>query len=114
MPACDLVTGSLPRSRTCARRDYVWLPHAAGEHPDGRAGTLWLVSQGSRRPGAGIEADSYGVWPEDGHYRLTKDDGGEAYHCAPRWGRCSCPAGAHGRTCKHTDALRALLTDGWL
>jgi hypothetical protein len=125
----DMVTGSLPATATYARRDYVWVPASGGAYADGRIGSLTLVLQRSRRPGAKVETDTYGVDEELDRplpagvraFLLANDTDPEqpdVYRCVVGsdagglvHDRCACRAGEVGKTCKHLDAINTLVTD---
>jgi hypothetical protein len=104
-------TGSLPPSATYARRDWVWVP--ADEHaPAGTVGALAIVQQRGARQGARAERDTYAVALDGDGYELANRATGTRYVCRPAAGKCSCPAGASGRNCKHLSALEALAIMG--
>ena len=87
---------NLPRTQTIADRAYDY---------DAAARLLTIVTSGVMQ--------AYEMLPlDDGGYRLVKEGGGDAYDVLigenPRLDLCTCPAGRHGRHCKHVAAVRDL------
>lgn len=120
----------LPPTATYRRRRAGWFP-GAGEHTDGRIGTLRIVCQFGKRPADRDHVDEYGVATEP-HFLigfatrycafvLTRDGATDptVYRCGirpdvPGFDLCTCPAGAAKTPCKHAASVRALLNAGVL
>ena len=132
MSVLDMVSGTLPPTKTYVRRDYVWFPADFAAFKDGRIGSLTLVMQASRRPGARVETDTYGVDEEPNagcpsgvrSFLLVNDtDAGQpdVYRCVVGsdagglvFDKCTCKAGLCKLICKHADALNHLIAEGVL
>ena len=120
----NMLSGSLPPTATHARRDwYYW---DGDDRSDGRRGTLTLMCAGSRRPGAVLQVDSYGIQdsereglpPEIREFLVLKDDSpSDCYRVAVgRWTACTCTAGCVRQVaeCRHVAMCKAILEAGGL
>lgn len=129
MSVLDMVTGVLDPTATYRRRDFVWFPADPGTYADGRIGSLTIVLQHSRKAGAKVESDTYGVEEERGRrlpegvrsFLLVNDTDPaqpDVYRCVVGsdarglvHDRCNCRAGQCKTDCKHVAALNRLIAD---
>ena len=114
-----ILSGSLPASRTHARRSWYWFSAPWHDH----LGTLTITQSRSAKPGAACEVETYDCedctpWPS-GERTLVlrkRSDESALYEVTVggRRDRCTCPAQQAGRRtyCRHTEAVRALLDAG--
>lgn len=116
------LSGSLPATKTYARRSWTWV-----RNRDGYAladGHLTITCRRSARPGAKSEDDTYGVQETKGEFRgpgarvflLENISDLESLTHETIVGRgfasCTCKGWVCTRTCKHVDAMRAMVDAG--